>query len=61
MVQFTDDNKTQQSSVVELLDTVCGFLLKLPFNVHKLFVKYIPFTISVITHADNKGKVSYQF
>lgn len=48
--------KTQQSCVADLPDTVCWFLLKLPFNVQKLFVKYIPFTISVITHADDKGK-----
>jgi hypothetical protein len=53
--------KTQQVVASDFVGRCLRVLEKLSFNVHKLFVKYIPFTIPVITHADDKGKGNGRF
>lgn len=53
--------KTQQVVASHFVGRCLRVLGKLSFNVHKLFVKYIPFTIPVITHADDKGKGNGRF
>jgi len=53
--------KTQQVVANGLARRCLWVFEKLSFNVHKLFVKYIPFTIPVITHADDKGKGNGRF
>lgn len=53
--------KNQQVVASRFVGRCLRVLGKLSFNVHKLFVKYIPFTIPVITHADDKGKGNGRF